>query len=242
MRRRLGLAFFALACGCASSEAARERTLTCAIEAMGGRERLSKIEGITWRSQGVFLEEGGIAIPFHAEWSFALPLRFRWTLKREGSSLTQGTDGSEAWEDTGDGPRRIAGEPASAVLEMAADNRMSLLLPLEDRDVILEGAGDAVVHGRPARGLRVSALGGLLRRDLFFDRETGLLVKSEGPSRTPGSAPTRMEVFLSEYCDVSGVRYPHRSELWLDGRKVAEETIVEIRLEPREEAFYRMPR
>jgi hypothetical protein len=66
-----------------------------------------------------------------------------------------------------------------------------------------------VVQGTGPRGLLVT---------LYFDRQTGLLVRELRYSETPiGRVPT--ETDFADYRDVDGIKFPFRiSYVWLDGR------------------------
>lgn len=66
-----------------------------------------------------------------------------------------------------------------------------------------------VVQGNGPRGLLVT---------LYFDRQTGLLLRELRYSETPiGRVPTQMD--FSDYRDVNGIKLPFRiSYVWLDGR------------------------
>jgi len=66
-----------------------------------------------------------------------------------------------------------------------------------------------VVQGNGPRGLLVT---------LYFDRQTGLLLRELRYSETPiGRVPTQMD--FADYRDVNGIKLPFRiSYVWLDGR------------------------
>jgi photosynthetic reaction center cytochrome c subunit len=66
-----------------------------------------------------------------------------------------------------------------------------------------------VVQGTGPRGLLVT---------LYFDRQTGLLVRELRYSQTPiGRVPTQTD--YSDYRDVNGIKFPFRmAYVWLDGR------------------------
>jgi hypothetical protein len=53
---------------------------------------------------------------------------------------------------------------------------------------------------------------------LYFDRQTGLLVRELRYSQTPiGRVPTQTD--YSDYRDVNGIKFPFRmAYVWLDGR------------------------
>ena len=66
-----------------------------------------------------------------------------------------------------------------------------------------------VVQGTGPRGLLVT---------LYFDRQTGLLLRELRYSKGPiGRVPTQID--YADYRDVNGIKLPHRiTYAWLDGR------------------------
>ncbi|MBI1849259.1 MAG: hypothetical protein HYR85_02840 [Planctomycetes bacterium] len=241
---RAGVRWVALVCailaGCASPTRREGSLLDRAIAAAGGESRLANVRGLTWKSKGT-LANNDKAIPYDATWAFSLPLSFRWTLESDGARSTEGFDGASAWADDGSGASALDGDRARAVSEMAMDNRVSLLVPLRSNEFVIEERGEGDVRGRPALLLRVDCSSRDYHRTLYFDRETLLLAKTEGPTVMPVNGSSQMEIFLSDYRAIDGVKYPHHSEVWFAGKVMAEDSLVEIHLEPADAAHFRMP-
>ena len=76
----------------------------------------------------------------------------------------------------------------------------------------------AVVNDRKVQVLQGTAAGGTMIATLYFDDESGLLVRLLRYANSPvGRIPTQYD--YSDYRDVSGVKMPYRWTLtWLDGR------------------------
>ena len=88
-----------------------------------------------------------------------------------------------------------------------------------------------VVQGTGPRGLLVT---------LYFDKQTGLLVREIRYSQTPiGRVPTQTD--FSDYRDVNGIKFPfHIAYVWLDGRDAI--TLNEIKTNvPVDEAKFGRP-
>ncbi len=88
-----------------------------------------------------------------------------------------------------------------------------------------------IVQGTGPRGLLVT---------LYFDKQTGLLVRELRYSETPiGRVPT--EIDFSDYREVNGIKMPfHLAYVWLDGRDSI--TLSEIKTNvPIDEAKFGRP-
>ena len=83
------------------------------------------------------------------------------------------------------------------------------LVPLLNKGFQLASLGEIKVDGKLAIGVRVSHKG---HRDinLFFDKDKGLLVKSEMTVKDPmaGGKEVTQETLYSDYKEVSGVKRP----------------------------------
>jgi hypothetical protein len=227
---RGALALAAVA-GCAEAPHRDPTLLDRAIAAAGGEAALSRVRGLQWSSKGEIFEDDK-ASPYVAQWAFALPLSFRWTFESDGARHVEAFDGTTSWGDDGSGPAALAGDRARGVAEMAIDNRVSLLVPLRSSDFAVEERGSGEVRGRPALALHVDCAAREYHRTLWFDRDTMLLAKTEGPTAVPVNGSSNLEIYLSEYRDVGGVQYPFHSEVWFAGKRVVADSLVELRLEP----------
>jgi hypothetical protein len=87
------------------------------------------------------------------------------------------------------------------------------------------------VQGTGSRGLLVT---------LYFDRETGLLLRELRYGNSPiGRVPTQID--YADYREVSGIKLPHRiTYAWLDGRDSIVLTDIKTNL-PVDEAKFGRP-
>src|SRR5438067_511056 len=151
-----------------------------AIKAAGSEEKLSKLKAATIKFKGTLHEE-----------DMNIPLT--------GEMITQGADQSRAVIQADIGGQAVTiievlnrnkgWKKEESTKEMTADELkeardgvheswVATLVPLKDKAYTLTALGEIKVDDRPAVGVRVSAKD---RRDvnLYFDKDTNLLVKSE---------------------------------------------------------------
>ena len=64
--------------------------------------------------------------------------------------------------------------------------------------------------------------------DLYFDKDTGLLVKSEATRPFDGQDIVMSTVY-SEYKETDGLKWPRRKVDYWDGKQVRESEITELR-------------
>jgi hypothetical protein len=127
-----------------------------------------------------------------------------------GKELTQALVlvGDRAWGKRFNGPvRRLDGQELREARETARHLQLRRLYPLlDDSSIKLTALGEAKVNGRAAVGIKVESAGHD-EVQFFFDKETGLLVKSENPCLSFEKKKSRMEEYYTNYKLVEGVRY-----------------------------------
>jgi hypothetical protein len=92
----------------------------------------------------------------------------------------------------------------------------------------LELIGEAKVSDKPAVGVRVSAKG---HKDisLFFDKESGLLVKTQKRTKEAG-VEVDEENFYSDFKEIDGVKLPMTLKILHDGKKFLDAKVTEAKL------------
>jgi hypothetical protein len=118
--------------------------------------------------------------------------------------------------------------PPTAIADLQAPDSQSSL----QKDVTLGQTHRVnVVQGTGSRGLLVT---------LYFDRETGLLLRELRYGNSPiGRVPTQID--YADYREVSGIKLPHRiTYAWLDGRDSIVLTDIKTNL-PVDEAKFGRP-
>jgi hypothetical protein len=125
----------------------------------------------------------------------------------------------------------IEGDELKALLEDNFSNHVESLVPLlKDKDFTLSSVAEAKVNGKPAAGVKVKAKDHK-DIDLFFDKETGLLVRV---ARNAYNAETMkealFEIVYSDFKDFSGVKQPAKARLTRDGKPFADVEVTNLQL------------
>ena len=140
-------------------------------------------------------------------------------------SFVRVVNGDKVWEKMGDDATALDDKDKikEAKEEVYADWVSSLLPLVKGKGFKLEPLGEVKVDGKPAAGVRVSHEG---HRDLnlFFSKDTGLLVKSEHTVKDflDGGNEKMAETLYSDYKEVGGVKRPMKLVINHDGKKYVE--------------------
>jgi hypothetical protein len=200
-----------------------------AIKAHGGAEKLALERAIHIKSKGTFDIGGGT--DFTAE-STTQGGKFRTVVQLSvgGQEVTATVvfDGVKAWEKANGETKEQEGDLLDETRESAYAMRLRRLAQLRDRSLELSPLGEAKVNDRPAVGIKVASKG---HRDvkLFFDKESGLLIKTE---RRMLDAMTQQEILeewiVQEHQEADGLKVPKKILLNHDGKKFMEMENVEV--------------
>jgi hypothetical protein len=185
-----------------------------AIEALGGEDKLSNIEAVTWKTTGWMntLYQGPAHFKLTDEVTIAGLDRSRSELILEAGGGKARTisvlNGDNAWLDCGDGPkptRHAPGLKRSLYLAMIPVT----LAPLRDQRFKIESGRDEKVGNRPAAVLNVTCPDGETIK-VSFDKESGLPLKAAGKASLFDDAALNLdftlEVIYSKYKDFGGIK------------------------------------
>jgi hypothetical protein len=228
----------------AAAQETPRATVERAVKAHGGAERLSLVRADKVKVKGTLIAAGKAA-PFTAVTTVQLPAQYKSVIELivEGRKRTLAhlLNGDRALVTIDGQPQKL--EPA-ALAELREtfqlDQAVRLVPLLTDRNFNLAPLGEDKVNGRTVVGVKVTSRG---RKELrmYFDKETGLLVKTEHSLDAPGGAdrppPTpgapkkelRQEEFYSDFKDIEGFRRPTKMVVLRDGRKLMEAELVEVK-------------
>jgi hypothetical protein len=150
-----------------------------AIKAHGGKETLEKFPCVRLKMRVIL--PGHSPTPKEWDWLFAAPDRLKevresYYMNRRRDSVWI-VDAGEVFKlQDGIRPQPVSAKLAEAFQDDAHLMQVLRLVPLKDKQFELTKTADIKVEGKPALGLRVHTKG---QHDLtlFFDAETGLLVK-----------------------------------------------------------------
>jgi hypothetical protein len=201
-----------------------------AIEAHGGADKLDRMRLVREHTAGV-LHLSGKQVAFTAEAVQRLPNQYRHSLTSEvgGKKLVvvQVYDGKQGWLQEGGLTRAVDGKALAGWKATAHAAHVATLTPLlaADKGYRLTVLPEEKVHGRSAVGIKVTHED---HRDvaLFFDRQTGLLVKKVLRPHPGGPESVQEEVY-SDFKSVSGLKRPSRVQILLNGVPHVEGSIRE---------------
>jgi hypothetical protein len=206
--------------GCASAPAPAPpevALLDHAEAALGTPEALARFRGFHSTMKGSWFRPDG-ATPFTAEAWYRPPLALRWRKSSATATEEGAIDGDSGFA------RAAGGEPATldpARLREAQQNAIEyailLVRPLRRKDFTIAYAGPSEVAGRPTDTLRVSWRG-LVTRLAHFDRETHLVVRTEGRARLQGEEGD-LAVVVDRWADEGGLRFPVQTHAEWNGQR-----------------------
>jgi hypothetical protein len=134
----------------------------------------------------------------------------------------------KGWVRRGDMTRRMTEAELITAKEDAYEGWVESLVPLLREKFTMALLDPVQVLGRWAEGLRISQPG---RRniDLYFDRETWLLVKSSTMRRGSHEKDERWEAISEAFREFDGVKIATKSVIYRDGKKWLESEVIEAR-------------
>ncbi len=221
----------------AAAQETPRATVERAIKAHGGTERLSQVRADKVRVKGTLIAAGKPA-PFTAETMVQLPAQYKSVIEVivEGRKrvLSHLVNGDKVVVTIDGQPQKVDPAALAEVREtMMLDQAVRLVPLLADRNFNLAPLGEEKVNDRTVVGVKVTSRG---RKELrmYFDKETGLLIKTEHPLDAPGQAgaarkEVRQEEFYSEFKDIEGFRRPTKMVVLRDGRKLMEAELVDVK-------------
>lgn len=204
-----------------------------AIQATGGEAELSKFKAFTAKMKGdLYVQEMKVAFTAELATQGADQEKITLNLDIAGQRLVivQVLNRDRGWVKVGDETTDMDREKLAEAVEEAHVGWVASLVPLKDNAFTLATVGEIRVEDKPALGVRVSHAG---RRDvnLFFDKATHLLVKSEArvKDEETGKEMTE-ETFMSGY-DGKNVQSALKLKINRDGKLYLEAELSDVKLE-----------
>jgi hypothetical protein len=205
-----------------------------AVKALGGEEKLSKIQAASWDSDGK-LTINGQDNSFKTHMTFQGDDRMHVDFEGEFNGNTvKGTtvvNGDKGWRNVNDNVQvldadAIAREKRTLYLMTAP------VLPgrLKDKGSKATADGEEKVEGKPAAVLKVVGPDGKDFR-LFFDKESGLPVKLVAQVSGWRGEEFEQETLFTDYKDFSGVKRPGKVVSKRDGEPFVEQSTLDFKVE-----------
>ena len=231
----LGFAFvLAVGTPARADDAADARALIeKAVKAQGGQEKLEKLSGHITKFKGKF---HGMGQPIDMTGEVASQGMDKQKLEVEVNAggmkfrFVNVLNGDKGWNRMGDDTRAMSKDELAEAKEQGYAGWVATLAPLKDKQFTFATIGELKIDKRPALGVKVSSKG---HRDidLYFDKETGLLVKTETRVKDDGSGQEVMEEsFPSDYKDVQGTKQAMKFTVKRDGKLFVEGEATELTL------------
>jgi hypothetical protein len=205
-----------------------------AIKASGGAEKLAKLKAVSWKSKGRTVKDEATTASYTDEAYLQGFDQLRYNLEitengRTGKLLLV-VNGKKAWAQIGD--KVIEGKedylaPRSTAFYVIRLPEM--LLPMLEKESKLDHCGERKIDSRPCRGVRVNREG-WPEVSMFFDKETGLVVRSEASITVNGDGGHMMVCTPTEYKDFDGVKHFTKLAIDLDGNRFMELELTELKL------------
>ena len=219
----------AVALAARADDAAARALVEKAVQAHGGAARLAKLPAVTATIKGTF-HGFGEAVPFTGATAADGADRHRAEFAAEAGGqkfrLVHVLRGDRGWVKVDDETQELDKDALAEAREEAHAVWVATLAPLKDPAFGLAPLGEVEVEKRPAAGVKVSCKG---RRDvnLYFDKETGLLVKTEARVQDDDGREMTEETILADYREVQGTKQAMKFTVRRDGKPYLEGEVVE---------------
>jgi photosynthetic reaction center cytochrome c subunit len=199
------------------------------IEALGGAQKLASLKSfVATGTQGGYVQvKGGGQFEIFAKAPDSRTVRVTYKDAPDRGNQTRSFNGTSGWVTT---PRALLGEYEVSGTELDGLHfDAELAFPGQIKQVLtdlrvgfpdtIDGHDVQVVQGHGPRNLLIT---------LYFDKQSGLLVREIRYGRTPiGRVPSQVD--YSDYRAVDGIKFPFQYKFsWLDGRDNYQLTDVKI--------------
>ena len=205
-----------------------------AVKAHGGQENLDKYPCNTVAMKGkVHVME--MAIPFTGEVTTQRGDKLKLDLEIEAGGMkiriVNVFAGDKGWKKMGDQTTDMDKDEIAEAKSQTYSAWVSSLAPLlKGKDFTFAPIGEMKVNDKPALGVKVSSKG---HRDvdLYFDKQTGMLVKTETRVKDDATGQeVTQEEFPSDYKDVQGLKQPMKNVIKRDGKVFVEAEVTDVTL------------
>jgi hypothetical protein len=238
----LGLALTFIGQCVADDRATARALIEEAITACGG-EQLAKARLVLRTGKGV-MAPVGVEVPFTVETAMHAPDQVRTAidvgLAGQKLHVVLVVDGERGWRSSGGAVVDLTPGEVEDQREAAYVYWLTTLVPLRDKAFELTPLAEARLDDKAVVGVKV-AHKGRVDVQLYFDKQTHLLVKAQRHSREAGTAVAR-ETRFSDYKEYDGLQMPARLLESVNGKKTTEWTITRYKFPAQlEDGTFRKP-
>jgi hypothetical protein len=215
-----------------ADDAAARAVIDKAIMAHGGEEALAKYPAASASMSGK-IHAMGMEIPFSGDVLTSGNDKVKIDLQIEVGAqkirVTNVITGEKGWSKIADNTMELDKDQVAEAREQAHGGWVITLVPLKDKKFTLSSLGESEIDKKTVVGVKVACPG---RRDidLYFDKETGLLVKRESRAKDDNGQEVNEESFFSAYKDVQGTKQPMKIVVKRDGKVFVEAEVTNMTL------------
>lgn len=217
----------------ADERTAVDRIVTKAIEAAGGKEKLSGVKATTWKTRTVLHDPKKGIVETVGVFCMQGPDHYRaettQTLKGKRVEKVVVVNGANRWVKEDGRTRALS---ARAYAEVKGRNYAIIIANtptiLRNPALRLSLAGEIDVRDRPAVGLKIT-FSPFEDLTMYYDKVNGLPLKSEMTTRKPGGAESTLETVFGSHTSVGGITIPFKAAASRDGEPVAEVEVLEVK-------------
>jgi hypothetical protein len=204
-----------------------------AMQALGGKDKLSKIHAGSWKSDGIIII-GGNDNKFSSQTTVQGLNQFRQEFKGEfGGNEVKGVtvvNGDKGWRKFGDMEMEM---DADALANQKRNIYLTVipmvLTPLTGAAFKVEPADTTKVGDKPAVGIKVTPPDGK-EFTLYFDKESGLPVKQVAKVVGFNGDEFTQETTYSDYKEMDGIKKATKVESKRNGEKFIEQKLTEFKI------------
>ncbi len=229
----LGVAVSLVGTSIRADEAQVKQVLDKAIKALGGEEKLSKAEALTWKSKGKITIEGNqneISTQATAQGLDHFQSTFEGEFNGNKIKGVSVLNGEKGWRKFGDqsmdmDPDAVKNEKRTVYLMVVP----ATIVPLKSKSFKVESAPDESIKGKPAAVLKVTGPDG---KDftLSFDKESGLPVHLVAKVIGFNGEEYLQDSTFSDYKDFGGIKKATKVTIKRDGEGFLEGEVTEFKV------------
>jgi hypothetical protein len=204
------------------------------LKALGGEDKLAKIEAYSWKSKGkITLNDNDNDITLNGTVQGVNHYRGEFDGEFDGNKI-QGivvVNGDKGWRKFNENLMEMDADALASEKRNLYLNKVAVtLVPLKGKGFKAESAGEEKVGDKPAVVLKVTGPDGKESR-LFFDKEDGLPVKLEATVSGFDGGEVHQETIYRAYKDFGGIKKATKVEIKRDGKKFIDQEITEFKVE-----------
>ena len=203
-----------------------------AIRAQGGKEKVTRISCYRGKSSGRLTINDTVfpvTIAFWHKSPHFMKVSADVVVDGEIVVDTLVVSGTQGWHKRDEVVRELSEIQVEAAQEGFYKYQVLQLFPLlENPSFKLFKLGESRIEDRVAIGLSVASQG---HRELklYFDKETGLLIKCDSQTLGRGLKMVLQEEFFRDYRDFEGLKFPWKNLVLWNGKKHLEDELTELR-------------